>query len=884
MGCRACYFPILATGLYALVALGMTWPLALCLSSAVAGFDGRDAFHYVWFNWWAKKALLELGTHLADVSLQYYPAGGWNPLLSASPYVALIALPLTLLLGPVTAYNLELLASFILSGLAACLLAYEATRDRCASFIGGLIFAFFPSRLGHALGGHLPHLTAYWDPLYLLFLLRLRRRPDLRHALLCGLCAALALSVSLTHVAYFIVPVTVIFAVANLLTSRGKRWLPYLALAVLFALLITIPLWVPLLGEIPRAADYIETIGTIKYSTDLLAWWTPSPHHPLLQALDLTPPLSRRLFPLDRFLEEGLGYLGAVTILLTILGVRRRWHRTGLWLTLAAVALLLSLGPVLKLGGQKTWVQLPYALLQQVPFYRWGRTPGRFQQMAMMGLAITASYGAAVLSASHHCLGRRIGVTALLSLLILAEYQVLLPFPHVTLDVPAFYTSVRQSGRAMPILDLPIVTSWGDHYAMLYQTFHEQPIIGGDIHRRLPGTEEAKEDIQRIVEPLEGMPPGLVPSAESRIRCLQEMGIRYVVLHKRGYGPDYQIQLRRFLDGLLGKPEYEDEAIIAYPVPSSSEMNWEGPLTADGQPQIAETTTVGSQRSAVMNRASMTPFKADFGGRVMLEGYRLEQRQVRPGTQVGLTLYWQARASLKSSYVVSVSLLDGGGHPWERVAGLPGGGICSTRVWQPGSLIADRHELTVPRNAPPGQYTLAVEMHDSTPSYQPVLARCTLNERLSVIWESPTEFPDNLGHRLRATLGEEIELLGYDLSAEEIAPGEVLTLTLHWRALGRIEKSYKVFTHLLDEEGRIQAQRDQVPGQGTRPTNTWLPGVVISDLYHIETTPSLPAGLYRLEVGMYDPASGRRLPVYDERGRAVPGDQVFLDVVIRVVG
>ena len=61
---------------------------------------------------------------------------------------------------------------------------------------------------------------------------------------------------------------------------------------------------------------------------------------------------------------------------------------------------------------------------------------------------------------------------------------------------------------------------------------------------------------------------------------------------------------------------------------------------------------------------------------------------------------------------------------------------------------------------------------------------------------------------LQVRLGADIALESYSLTATEVRSGDVVQLTLHWRALRPVEKRYKVFTHLLDADGVLIGQRD----------------------------------------------------------------------------
>jgi len=116
-------------------------------------------------------------------------------------------------------------------------------------------------------------------------------------------------------------------------------------------------------------------------------------------------------------------------------------------------------------------------------------------------------------------------------------------------------------------------------------------------------------------------------------------------------------------------------------------------------------------------------------------------------------------------------------------------------------------------------------------------------------------------HKAAATFGDQIALVGYDLSPSLIRPGETLDLTLHWRALAEPQESYKVFIHLLDPGGALSDQADAVPLDWSLPTTCWVCGEAIADPYTLTLPPDAPPGDYTLAVGFYCPDTGKRLPV-----------------------
>jgi hypothetical protein len=82
---------------------------------------------------------------------------------------------------------------------------------------------------------------------------------------------------------------------------------------------------------------------------------------------------------------------------------------------------------------------------------------------------------------------------------------------------------------------------------------------------------------------------------------------------------------------------------------------------------------------------------------------------------------------------------------------------------------------------------------------------------------------------------------------------------------------YKLFLHVVDQDGNIVAQADMRPGNGALPPGNWLPGV-LTDTITIDLS-GVPNGAYRMMVGLYDPVTSDRLmPVNgDEFGRFLLG-------------
>lgn len=108
------------------------------------------------------------------------------------------------------------------------------------------------------------------------------------------------------------------------------------------------------------------------------------------------------------------------------------------------------------------------------------------------------------------------------------------------------------------------------------------------------------------------------------------------------------------------------------------------------------------------------------------------------------------------------------------------------------------------------------------------------------------------------------------LSFGQVGP---LRVSLLWQAAEKPLASYKVFVHLEDAAGKRWAQADSLPLSGLYPTDRWQKGELVRDSLDLVAPMDLPAGYYRLRIGLYDPLSGARLRLADGR------DSLLLDEI-----
>jgi hypothetical protein len=131
------------------------------------------------------------------------------------------------------------------------------------------------------------------------------------------------------------------------------------------------------------------------------------------------------------------------------------------------------------------------------------------------------------------------------------------------------------------------------------------------------------------------------------------------------------------------------------------------------------------------------------------------------------------------------------------------------------------------------------------------------------------------------SLGTQIKLLGADIAQTEAKPGDVLDITLYWRADEAIDRSHTIFVQVIGEtlnaEGSpVWGQRDEPPCQDTFPTTAWESGALVLTRHFVTISDTAPAGSYRLDTGMYFLPTAERLPVFDSSGHPVAGNSATL--------
>ena len=467
-----------AAGVYLIAAVILTWPLAIKFTTHLGAVEGAgDPFLNVWILGWGMQAWLSDPMSVLDGRVFnaniFHPAPGTLTFSDHLLLQSLVLAPVYAITGSLTlCYNVLLIGSLALSGLAMHALARGITGSDRAAFIAGLAWACWPYRTAHLL--HLQLQSLYFLPLALLALHRLAAARKWRDAILAGVLAALQAISSV----YYGVMTAVALAVAALALAwttgqwRARRfWARVLTAGVVGAVLVAPvawPYWVTQQRE-GFGRNRFEAVG----NSATLQSYTQVPHENLLYgASGWLLPRQPRGGERDRRNNEHQQFPGIVLLAVAVLGAVRGW-RTDAWPAVTTAIALAVTGVVLSLGPEGA-----PALYEWVSDLVFGfhaiRAPARFAVIAMLGLCLLAAVGVA---RSRW----RTPAAAVIAVLMMAEYvnAPITRLPGAPAGGSAADRWLRDQQDAGAVLYLPLSLDKDNSMFMVRSLAHRRPIVNG---------------------------------------------------------------------------------------------------------------------------------------------------------------------------------------------------------------------------------------------------------------------------------------------------------------------------------------------------------------------------------------------------------------------
>jgi hypothetical protein len=860
---------------YTLALIVITWPLAANLSTHVAGPETTDSLEYARLGWWANYAVRH-GLNPFYQSLFGYPEGLFSATQASQPLIYWPIALLDFIFDPITSFNLWLLLEVILSGLTMYWLCREilGPDQYIPALFGGLVFVTFPTIQSHLNAGHINPLANYALPVLILAFYRIAEgRGGIRTALLGALALWILALSNFTFFVYALLPLVLFGGGYYLLTRRGQMLQRNTLrdFAVLFGvgLLLTLPFYLPLAAEInsPNRPSYLNDSGWVHYSSEPLNFIAFSPFTPWTRPI--APEFSWRSLSINPV--EGAAYLGIVAVILAIIAIWRSRSKAGLWLTIALGCMLFSLGPLLKWGEQpvtyqigpdQTHIVLPWAFFQNLPLINITRTPGRFNFMTGLALAMLAALGLSIVLQRLKSQQIRAIVLGALTLFMLIEYQFSFPFQITPTAVEPYFAELRDRTDTQAVFDVPWDDPLGQKAALNQQMVHQKPLLAGYVSRATT-VDEAKLNVLSRVATNEAyiLADSLQPLDPGSTRdVLRKNGADVLVYHFGTFKnkEKQKGQLMDWVRAMFGPPRQQSEWTAIFEVPPA-EQPFHGAVlayshsgwwrqTPDAIPWITDSASLDVYASDPIDR------RWQFSLSPLLHSRRLDlkvdKRLIRSWTvKTGSLEFW-----LK---------LEPGFHKIEFM--MPEG--CTPVPIAPACMLYDnasRDEQVCQLNQTPGQ-------DDSR-----VCVSMALNS-LQTQESGEMAFQPRSVRLFDATT--EIDLRGFRLPAQAEA-GQPLTVITDWLVPRKPGGDYHLFVHMLDTNGTLIAQADTIPGENGFPTTTWIANQTWSEGLTL-TLPANINGAYSVYAGWYRYPELTRLQVDASTPRAVDGLVYLGDVEIR---
>ncbi len=430
-------------------------------------------------------------------------------------------------------YNAAFLLAYAVSAIGVYLLARDVTGSRAAGALGALVFVMMPYRVAQA--GHLQVQWLGWMALAFWALLRGLRQPS--WTMLAVFAGASVLQVLSNGYAAFQVAIgaAVIVPWSVLSRARAARWpLPRLALAAGVGLLAVAPVFAAYqqvwAGRGPSTEEILDN------AADLGTYFNVDASLPAANWLPGVPQPEGRLFP---------GVVATALALIALLPamggalprvVSRR--TTAMFVVLALVALLVSLGPEPSAWGRPLPLPSLYSLLAAwMPLFQIVRVPARFGALVLLAVSVLAAVGVARILAGGTGRWRGVAVAALAVVIFAEGYPAARTLrtgvPELTADERQAYGWLAVQPRGA-LLELPIGGSGHVNFGLLSQhaaLVHGHPVING---------------LSRVDTPLQVLLGGSASPLAYRDRqaavlpMLQALGVRYVIVRpSRFVDPDF---------------------------------------------------------------------------------------------------------------------------------------------------------------------------------------------------------------------------------------------------------------------------------------------------------------------------------------------------------
>lgn len=523
-----------------------SWPGGCC-----------DPQQTIWFLRWAPYALSH-GINPFFTSQLNAPDGVnlmWN---TSFVGVSIIVSPITLLFGPVAAYNVLISAGMALGGWFTYFVVRRHTAGTAAPIVAGAIYAFSPYATQQSIL-HLPVTFTVLVPVFVLVLDSLfirRSRPPWQLGVAIGVLAAIQLlifeEVLLTLVLFVVIGLIALgWGRRDEVRERMTGGVEALGAALItFVVLCAWPLYVQFLGP-QRIHGAVQDADA--FSTDLLNLVLPTQYQRISPAAATA--ISQHFSGLD---GEATAYIGLPLLILLIAFVATHWRdiRVRTAAIVAGSALIFSFGPHLHIGGQSTGWPLPWWPFAQLPLAQ-NVLPARLSLYMWLGIAVLVAI--AVESAMRAASWRRMA-SGLVSIAVSLAAIVPAGLGAWQGDTPAYFQAWSQQDipESAVLLIAPFFRDGAGASPMLWTAVAGAGVRMPEAYAYIPNSDGTPmygppaNDLSQIMEQIQDS--GVVIVARGLERDAVAGDLRRLKIQDIIVGPmDKRAQMIAFFTDLLGR-------------------------------------------------------------------------------------------------------------------------------------------------------------------------------------------------------------------------------------------------------------------------------------------------------------------------------------------
>ena len=284
-------------------------------------------------------------------------------------------------------------------------------------------------------------------------------------------------------------------------------------------------------------------------------------------------------------------------------------------------------------------------------------------------------------------------------------------------------------------------------------------------------------------------------------------------------------------------------------------------------------------------RRQTRPVDIRFDDAAQLMGYALDRDRLNAGEELHVTLCWQPLKSTSANVYFFLHLLGANNDIVARRESLPGLGRYPSTQWTPNRIFCDQVPLRVEASVAGAKvYDLEVGLVDlSNGTRLPPINTAGVELRPAILGQVKVRAlqPPATGMATQpgaADRGSTIRLADSEIAPSIVKAGDAMSVTLVWQANQIPAADYTVFVHLRDAGDHNVAQADSPPQAGTYPTSFWDAGETVVDNHTLAVPEHLPAGDYKVVVGLYRLDTGERLAIAQGNGES----EITLPQTVRV--